>query len=54
MSQQEIITAIAANIDAIRADESGAYAEQFVAELLGQCDSDTADWLFDSWDDLIG
>lgn len=54
MSQQEIRIAIASNITAIRVDESGAYAEQFVAQLLEQCDSDTADWLFDSWDELLG
>ena len=51
---ENIISLLRPYAAAIVSDEAGEDTERIMAQLLDDLDSDTADWLFDNWDSVLG
>jgi hypothetical protein len=51
---ENIISLLRPYAAAIVSDETGEDTERIMAQLLDDLDSDTADWLFDNWDSVLG
>jgi hypothetical protein len=51
---ENIISLLQPYAAAILSDETGEDTERIMAQVLDDLDSDTADWLFDNWESILG